>query len=132
MAKCNNCGKTFFEEKVIYDGEEDMDFCPECGEGNCIDFEAPHTVTIEEIRQTIPHYLDFVLHKDLIAFCVCGECFSENVDFDEITVVVEKDWLFKIMNKPNPLQYLQEEYTSEDSYQWFTDAVEAQKVVCVS
>ena len=31
--KCENCEKIFDEREVIYDGEEDMDFCPYCGEG---------------------------------------------------------------------------------------------------
>lgn len=34
--KCNNCMSEFYENEVIYDGEEDMDFCPCCGEGGCI------------------------------------------------------------------------------------------------
>ena len=34
--RCNNCMKEFFEYEIIYDGEEDMEFCPYCGEGGCI------------------------------------------------------------------------------------------------
>lgn len=33
---CNNCMKEFFENEIIYDGDEDMEFCPYCGEGGCI------------------------------------------------------------------------------------------------
>ena len=35
MAKvrCRNCMEVFDEKELIYDGEEDMDFCPCCGEG---------------------------------------------------------------------------------------------------
>lgn len=32
---CNACGAEFPEKKLIYDGEEDMNFCPSCGEGGC-------------------------------------------------------------------------------------------------
>ena len=35
MTKCENCGSVLKEDQLIYDGEEDMDFCPNCGEGNC-------------------------------------------------------------------------------------------------
>lgn len=34
--RCNNCMKIVDEDKIIYDGEEDMEFCPECGEGGCL------------------------------------------------------------------------------------------------
>lgn len=33
---CNNCGAVFDEEKIVYDGDMDMEFCPECGEGGCL------------------------------------------------------------------------------------------------
>ena len=38
MAKvrCNNCMEVFEERKIIYDSEEDMEFCPCCGEGGCL------------------------------------------------------------------------------------------------
>jgi len=32
--KCKACGKVFDERKLIWDGDEEMDFCPHCGEGN--------------------------------------------------------------------------------------------------
>lgn len=37
MAKvmCKNCIEVFDETELIYDGEDDMDFCPYCGEGGC-------------------------------------------------------------------------------------------------
>lgn len=34
--KCTNCKKEFFEREIVYDGDEDMEFCPYCGEGGCI------------------------------------------------------------------------------------------------
>ena len=96
----------------------------------------------ERILASIEPYLDFGKHKDLIAFCVCGEYFSYDVeadseieaDFDELIVVVEKDWLFSFMKEydiENPLEYLQNEYTSDDSLVWFDRANEQGKVVMV-
>lgn len=37
MVKCTNCGNKFPEKEVVYDGDEDMEFCPYCGEGGCIE-----------------------------------------------------------------------------------------------
>lgn len=96
----------------------------------------------ERILASIEPYMDFAEHKDLIAFCVCSECFNYDVetdseietDFNEIVVVVEKDWLFNLMKEygiENPLYYLQNEYTSDDSVVWFDVAVEQRKVVMV-
>lgn len=34
--RCNNCMKTFHENALVYDGDEDMEFCPFCGEGGVI------------------------------------------------------------------------------------------------
>ena len=34
--RCNNCMEIFEERKIIYDSEEDMEFCPCCGEGGCL------------------------------------------------------------------------------------------------
>ena len=96
----------------------------------------------ERILASIEPYMDFAKHKDLIAFCVCSEYFSYDVetdreietDFNELVVVVEKDWLFNFMKGyeiENPLEYLQNEYTSDDSLVWFDSAVEQRKVVMV-
>ena len=96
----------------------------------------------ERTLASIKPYTDFWKHKDLIAFCVCGEYLTYDVetdgeseaDFDEVVVVVEKDWLFDFMRKyeiENPLDYLQNEYTSDDSMVWFDEAIEQGKVVMV-
>lgn len=96
----------------------------------------------ERILASIEPYMDFEKHKDLIAFCVCDECFNYDVetdseietDFNELIVVVEKDWLFDCMKKDgieNPLDYLQNEYTSDDSVIWYDKATEQRKVVMV-
>ena len=96
----------------------------------------------KRILESIKPYADFWKHKDLIAFCVCGEYFAyedENgneiePDFDELVVVAEKDWLFDFMRKyeiGDPLDYLQNEYTSDDSNVWFEEAVEQSKIIMV-
>ena len=96
----------------------------------------------ERILASIKPYMDFAEHKDLIAFCVCDGYLNYDVetdseieaDFNELVVAVEKDWLFDCMRKDgieNPLDYLQNEYTSEDSIFWFDKAVEQGKVVMV-
>lgn len=34
--RCNNCMEVFDEKELIYNGDEDIEFCPYCGEGGCI------------------------------------------------------------------------------------------------
>lgn len=99
----------------------------------------------ERILSGITPYLDFSQHKDLISFCVSSECFEdweemeENggtavADFSEVVVIVEKEWLFNQMTHEgigNPLNYLQEEYVSDDSYEWFVEAKRQGKIVLV-
>lgn len=34
--RCNNCMEVFDERELIYDENEDMEFCPYCGKGGCI------------------------------------------------------------------------------------------------
>lgn len=96
----------------------------------------------ERILASIEPYMDFAKHKDLIAFCVCDGYFAYDIetdseietDFNELVVVVEKDWLFNLMREyeiENPLDYLQNEYTSDDSLVWFDRAIEQRKVVMV-
>lgn len=34
--RCNNCMEVFDEKELVYDGNEDMEFCPYCGDGGCI------------------------------------------------------------------------------------------------
>ena len=96
----------------------------------------------KEILESIKPYIGFSEHKDLIAFCVCDGYFGYDVetdsetetDFNELVVVVEKDWLFDYMRKDgieSPLDYLQNEYTSDDSIVWFDEASEQGKVVMV-
>ena len=99
----------------------------------------------ERILLGIKPYTAFSEHRDLISFCVDSECFEdwEEVeenggvpvsDFNELIVIVEKEWLFNQMEEDeikDGLKYLQEEYTSEDSYEWFIEAKEQGKIVLV-
>ena len=93
----------------------------------------------QRIVLSIPEYLEFSEHKDLIAFCICSEYFMDfedeyngiEADFNEVVAIVEKDWLFSYMNMKNPLEYLQNEYTSNDSIDWFDEAIRQNKIVMV-
>lgn len=91
-------------------------------------------------------YQDYEKHRDLISFCVCDGYFDYNADtneeeesdFDEVIVVVEKDWLFNLIKQDNNFKmdyevriFLQEEYTSDDSSTWYEEAILAHKVVMV-
>ena len=96
----------------------------------------------ERVLDDMKPYMEFYKHKDLIAFSL-GEsyvCYDDETDaeleadFNEIIVVVEKDWLFNIMKEDgikNPLDYLQNEYTWDDSYFWFLKAKDEGKIVVI-
>ena len=86
-----------------------------------------------KVMDDMKPYLDFAQHKDLVAFTVGADYFTYDAeadkeleaDFGEIIVAVEKDWLFEHMMKDdieNPMEYLQDEYTWDDSINWFEDA----------
>lgn len=79
-------------------------------------------------------------------FCVCEGYVNynsnteedEESDFDELIVIVEKDWLFDLIKRTESLEtneevlkFLQEEYTSDDSSMWYCDALREHKVVMV-
>ena len=34
--KCNNCMKVFEEDEIVYDSDDDMEYCPYCGDGGCL------------------------------------------------------------------------------------------------
>lgn len=100
----------------------------------------------ERILLGIKRYEDYEKHKDLISFSVCSSYFEdyeemeenggcEVADFSELIVVVEKEWLFSHMLKEgifDQLYFLQAEYTSDNSFEWFEAAKEAGKIVVVS
>ena len=91
-------------------------------------------------------YQDYEKHRDLISFCVCDGYFDYNADtneeeesdFDEVIVVVEKDWLFNLIKQDNNFKmdyevrsFLQEKYTSDDSITWYIEAILAHKIVMI-
>lgn len=96
----------------------------------------------ERVLEDMKPYLEFAKHKDLIAITIGADYFSYDceadeeleADFVEVIAVVEKDWLFTFMLKEeieNPLDYLQNEYTWDDSFVWFENAKANGKVVTV-
>lgn len=100
-----------------------------------------NTVREKVLEDTKP-YLDFAEHKDLIAITIGAEYFTYDcetdtdleADFGEVIAVVEKDWLFTVMLKEeieNPLDYLQNEYTWDDSFVWFINAKTEGKVAVI-
>lgn len=93
----------------------------------------------KKVLDMVPPYKEFSDHKDLVAFCINGECFENPVDdtqadFSEVTVVIDKEWLDNYLQKDgisDMQKYLQEEYTSDDSYEWFLAACNAGKVAVI-
>lgn len=89
-------------------------------------------------------YLDWSYHRDLINITVPAEQFldieeCEQEDFDpgftEVIAIVEKDYLFGIMEKEgvaDPRKYLEDEYSSDDAIRWFDDCSIARKVAVVA
>lgn len=97
----------------------------------------------ERVLLGVTPYMDYQEHRDLISICICSEYFTDyeddNVgiepDFSEVIAIIEKDWLFAKMRKEgieNPLQYLKEEYTSDDSISWYDEALIENKVVMIA
>ena len=97
----------------------------------------------EKVLENKKPYVDFSEHKDLIAIVVGDSYYTYDADndvemesdFSEVVAVTEKDWLFKSMidddNIENPLDYLQNVYTYDDSFAWFESAKINGKVVAV-
>lgn len=96
----------------------------------------------KRILESITPYKDFAEHKDLMGFVVGGEYFNYDyetdteleLDFDEVVVAVEKDWLFALMKNDgieNPLDFLQNEYTYDDSIEWFNKASMEGKIAVI-
>lgn len=34
--RCNQCMNEFDEEEIIYNGDDDTEYCPHCGESGCL------------------------------------------------------------------------------------------------
>lgn len=96
----------------------------------------------KRVLEDMKPYLDFAQHKDLIAITIGADYFSYDcetdteleADFVEVIAAIEKDWLFTVMLKEeieNPLDYLQNEYTWDDSFAWFENAKMNGKVAVI-
>ena len=94
------------------------------------------------VLEDMKPYLDFAKHKDLIAITVGADYYTYDcetdteleADFGEVIAVVEKDWLFNFMLREgieNPLDYLQNEYTWDDSCIWFENAKAQGKIAVI-
>lgn len=70
--------------------------------------------------------------NDLIAFSVGAAYLCvEGTNFQEIVVAVEKEYLFHLMQEQgieDPIDYLKNEYTWDDSIIWFERAAEDGKI----
>lgn len=99
-------------------------------------------VVREKVMTNMKPYLDFAQHKDLIAITVGAEYFTYDygtntefeADFGEVIVAVEKDWLITTMTNDgikNPMDYLRNEYTWDDSFAWFESAKVNGKIAVV-
>lgn len=122
--RCNNCMEEFDEQKIIYDGDDDMEYCPYCGECGCLmDLEDTlYELAIDELNENL---YDNSRHKDLIKMVV-----SEYDDvLDEVVFYAEKDWLKKYVKENydvTDLNYwLENEYTSEESEPILFDGIRA-------
>ena len=91
----------------------------------------------ERVLLNITPFESYSNHDALRSFCVSAECFTdwvddEEADFNEVIAVVDEAWLFKRMRENDPIDYLRNEYTSDDSVEWFYDACRANKCLMVS
>ena len=83
----------------------------------------------------------FSEHNELLALVVCADCFydgDEKWEFDELIFAVEKAWLIDYLNENHDWikwdeavvqEWLQNEYTSEDSYPIFYEALSNNQIV---
>lgn len=92
-------------------------------------------MTQKEIRQMVKEcsYVEFGEHKDLKGLCVCGEDFGYDADFEELVFIVPTDWLMEQveMDADELTEWLNYEYTSDDSMQIFDSAILERKIVMV-
>lgn len=107
-------------------------------------------ITMNIVRQKIVEEVasakckDDVDGNDLIRFCVCSEYFEysadklEESDFNELAVIVEKDWLFALIKRIEKVKtddevqkFLKGKYTSDDSSTWYEEAILANKIVMI-
>lgn len=96
----------------------------------------------KRILENTKPYMDFSKCRDLVAFDIGADYFTYDhetyeeleADFVQVIVAVEKEWLFELMKADdieNPLDYLQHEYTWDDSIEWFRSAQVDGKIVVI-
>lgn len=97
----------------------------------------------EKILFYLKPYMNTYKRKDLISFEVGSDYFTndededyEVPDFYELVVIVEKEWFFSYLQKiegiEDPLDYLKNEFTWDDSYEWFWAACDEGKIVAIN
>lgn len=89
-------------------------------------------------------YLEFGKHKKLVALSFCPDPYCElsEYDYDEVVFTVPVEWLLNWLSlydsnyshwgEEEMLEWLQEVYTSEESEQFFENALEDQKIVTLN
>ena len=84
-------------------------------------------------------YLKFGDHEDLKALCVCPFVLDEefyNSDYDEMIYVVPTNWLKEVVKREFEIEdldnWLQHEYTSDESETIFEIALNERQVVMVN
>lgn len=132
IIKCNNCMKEFEEEKIVYDGDDDTEYCPFCGEsGYLMDINEDETLFsyANELLKKMP-YQNWNKHADF----KCLFSSEHGVIGDESTLYefyffVEKDWLEAYAasnyNVRNLKKWLDEIYTSDESDKILEDGIKA-------
>lgn len=75
--KCNMCEELFDEKDIVYDGDDDCEYCPHCGEsGYLMDY--PETVDdFAELYGSIPDPYGYKMEVDDVehnVIAVCREC----------------------------------------------------------
>lgn len=85
-----------------------------------------------KILSQIKEYDSRMRFNDLVAFGVGATylCVEETI-FQEVVVAVEKEYLFHLMQEQgidDPIDYLKNEYTWDDSIIWFERAAEDGKI----
>lgn len=78
--RCNQCMKVFDEEKIVYDGETDTEFCPECGESGCL----------MDLAETRYYVCGFGYDKD-------GDVTDYETDFGDFDTLEEAYELFMML-----------------------------------
>ena len=55
MIKCNMCETKFNESEIVYDSEDDIEYCPKCGENGCLMYK-PGKRTHDWLKFTNPNF----------------------------------------------------------------------------